>query len=320
MIPFITEETVRRTLDEKTAFILTQEAFRLLAQKRAAMPPKVYLPLPAGDDFRAMPAYFLKSEKTGACGIKWVCVFPGNPKRRKPTVMGTILLNSFETGELLAVIEANTITAMRTAGAAAVATHYLANPAPRKLAIVGAGLQATYQLRAIAALYRFKEIAVWGFMKGEAAAFRGRLKKEFPVLSAADDVESCVRDADIIVTCTPSRRPLVKSAWVKEGAHINAIGADAKGKEELEPALVLRSKVIVDEWEQASHSGEINVPVEKGFFTRRNLHAELSEVVSGSKPGRANRREITLFDSTGLAILDIRFADHVFRARNKKNN
>lgn len=310
---FITEKTVRRLLDERTAFRLAHEAFELVASGKTRMPAKIYLELPGRPpgDFRAMPA-FLEGKKGKACGMKWVSVFPENPQRHQPTVNGTVLLNSPLTGELLAVIEAKTITALRTAAAAAVATKLMANPGPRKLALVGAGLQAEHQLRALTHLYRFHSISVWGHNPGEAAVFCRRFRRAIPALAPAADIRACVNSADIIVTCTPSHRPLVRKTWIKPGVHINAIGADAKGKEELDPAILRIAKVVVDEWEQASHSGEINVPVSRGLFSRRHLHAELSEIVAGKKRGRASGGEITVFDSTGLAILDIYFARYVY--------
>jgi alanine dehydrogenase len=213
---------------------------------------------------------------------------------------------------LEAVFEANHITAVRTAAAAAVATHYLANPRPRKLAIVGAGLQAEYQLKAMGHLFLFEEIGVWGYMTGESDRFCRRFSGPFPQVKSYKDIRSCVDSADIIVTCTPSRKPLLKRAWVKKGAHINAIGADAKGKEELDPKLLLDSRVVVDERRQASHSGEINVPIARGLYSERRVYAELSEIVSKKKKGRVSRDQITIFDSTGLAVLDIYFAKYVY--------
>ena len=317
MIPYIKEAQIKRLLDEKTALRLAEKAFLMIAKKKTVMPPKMYLNLPDSNDFRAMPAFF-KDGVSAGCGIKWVSVFPENSRAGFPAVYGTILLNSHLTGALTAVLEANTITAIRTGAAAALATRYLANPKPRILGIVGAGLQAEYQLRAMASLNSYREIRVWGYRPNEAKIFCRRLKGEFQNLRAVSSVEECVREADVIVTCTSSRKPLVRKEWIKKGCHINAIGADAKGKEELEPALLRGSKVVVDEWEQASHSGEINVPVSRGLFSKKTLCAELAEIVVGKKRGRVSASEITVFDSTGLAVLDICFAEYV-RARLASN-
>jgi len=313
VIPYFDEKAVRRILDEKTSFRLALQTFRLVAAGKTSMPPKMYLNLPLGD-FRAMPAFAGAAAGEGAaCGIKWISVFPQNRKQGLPTVNGTILLNSPRTGLLLAILEANAITAARTGAAAAVAARFLSNPRPHKLALVGAGLQAVYQLRAHAALYRFTEISVWGYFPGEAQKFCNDLRTEFPSLRPETNLRSAVQDADIIVTCTSSRRPLVRREWVKPGAHINAIGADAKGKQELDPKLLLVSKIVVDEWEQASHSGEINVPFSQKILTRRHVRAELAEVISGHKKVRTSTKDITVFDSTGLAVLDVCFAQHVYR-------
>ncbi len=316
MIPYFNEKKIRAVLDERKAFGLAEKVFWLISQRKTRMPPKLYLNIPKqthtrGNDFRAMPA-FIGDKKEGACGIKWVSVFPENYRLGRPTVYATILLNSSRTGAPMAIFEGNHITALRTGAAAAVATYYLANPKPQKLAIIGAGLQAEYQLRALANLFMFKKISVWGFKRGESLSFCERFSNEFFEVKPCQDIKSCVDSADIIVTCTPSRRPLIKNEWVKKGAHINAIGADAEGKEELDPKLLLRSKVVVDEWQQASHSGEVNVPVLKGIFSKRQLYAELSQIVSGKKKGRGSSNEITIFDSTGLAVLDIYFAKHVY--------
>lgn len=314
MVPTLNEEKIKKALDEKKAFLLAKKVFKLIAQKKAQMPPKLYLNLPAGkvsNDFRAMPA-FIDEKGEGVCGIKWVSVFPENRRQGLPTVHATILLNSSKTGALLAIFEANHITAVRTGAAAAVATAFMANPRPAKLAIVGAGLQAEYQLRALASQFSFDEIGVWGLLPKEAETFCARFHSQFPRLHPFRQVRKCVQEADVIVTCTPSRKPIVEKDWIKKGAHINAIGADAKGKEELDPKLLKSSRVVVDEWEQASHSGEINVPISRGIISKRDVYAELSEVVSGRKKGRASREEITIFDSTGLAVLDIYFAKYIY--------
>ena len=313
MTPFITEEDVKKILNEKKALFLAQETFLAMSQKKVFMPPKMYLVLSNSADFRAMPAFLETSGvgEGGVCGLKWISVFPQNMALGQPTVIGTILLNSPKTGALKAILEANTITAMRTAAAAALASTRMANPEPKVLALVGAGIQAGYQLEAHLDLYSFDSIRVWGFQEGEAQNFvkrRATTKNLIPCL----DVESCVQEADIVITCTSSRGPLVKRGWLKPGVHINAIGADAKGKQELDPEILLNSRIIVDDWEQASHSGEINVPISEGLLTRGSVYGDLSEVVSGQKEGRENPAQMTVFDSTGLAALDIYFAGHVY--------
>ncbi|MEM2108128.1 MAG: ornithine cyclodeaminase family protein, partial [Candidatus Bathyarchaeia archaeon] len=125
--------------------------------------------------------------------------------------------------------------------------------------------------------------------------------------------EEAVCGADIVITTTPSRRPVVFNSWVSEGTHFNCIGADAPLKEEIDPAILKRAKIVVDDWEQASHSGEINVPIAKGILAKQDVWAELGEIVAGAKPGRTSKKEITVFDSTGLAIQDAATAELVYR-------
>jgi alanine dehydrogenase len=310
-IRYYSEKEVERVLNPAIAQRLAESVFRLMGEGKTRMPAKIYLTLPDANssDFRAMPAY-LETKAGKIAGVKWASVFPGNRKLKRPTVYATILLNSAQTGELLAVMEANAITAIRTAAAAAVATRWLANPHPKILAIVGSGLQAGYQLEALSAIYHFDKIRIWGYLPGEARQFCGRMAK-FKNLMPVETVRECVDGADIIVSCTPSRRPLIRRNWVKKGAHINAIGADAEGKQELDPSILMEAKVVVDEWNQASHSGEINVPISKGLFSRKNLYSDLSLIVSGKKRGRTRSDETTVFDSTGLAILDVYFAQFI---------
>ena len=132
-------------------------------------------------------------------------------------------------------------------------------------------------------------------------------------MAVSNTVEDCVKDSDIVVTTTPSRFPLVNLEWLKQGVHINAIGADAKGKQELDPQILKRAKIVVDAWEQAAHSGEINVPVRNGELSKEDIYANIGEIVTGKKEAMTNSEEITVFDSTGLAIQDIAIANIIYR-------
>ncbi|MCG3175998.1 MAG: Alanine dehydrogenase [Candidatus Omnitrophica bacterium] len=318
-IPIYTEEQVEAVFDVNAALKLAEETFGLMASGQAKMPSKIYLDLPGGADFRAMPAWVGGStDQAGACGIKWVSVFPDNRALGKPTVTATILLNSTRTGELLAVLGGTAITAIRTAATAALAARHLARRDSAVIALVGAGLQARYQLRALLPIFGVKEVRVWGALGGEAAAFCRRERKTFDRLVTARDIESCVRGADIVVTCTPSRKPLVRARWIEPGTHINAIGADAPGKQELDPHILGNAKVVVDEEHQAVHSGEINVPISRGAYDPRDLHASLADIVSGRRVGRSGPREVTVFDSTGLAVLDIHFARYAYERLSRR--
>lgn len=305
------EVTVKRLVGIKEAIKAIEEAFRYFGKGKVQMPAKLYLHLDKyNGDFRAMPAYI---EGLEICGIKWVSVHPGNRKKALPTVMAIIILSDPSNGLPLCVMDATYATALRTAAAGGVAAKYLARGDSQKVALIGCGMQAKTQLLALKELFDIKQVNVWGLDRQEALLFIREMRRPGMGMAAADSVKDCVKDADIIVTTTPSRRPLVRLEWLKKGVHINAIGADAKGKQELDPMILKRAKVVVDAWEQASHSGEINVPLRNGKLSKKDIYADIGEIVAGRKRARSGEGEITVFDSTGLAIQDTAIANIIYR-------
>ena len=291
-------------------------AFREQGLGRTQMPAKMYLHLDRyAGDFRAMPAYI---ERLNRCSLKWVNVHPKNKSLGLPTVMAVIILSDPRNGFPLCVMEGSYATALRTGAAGAVAAKYLARKDSAVIGMVGCGVQARMQLQALREFFNIRQVMVWGNERACVRDFIRDMKKSHLKFRAAASVEDCVRPSDIVITSTPSRRPLVRLAWLKKGAHINAIGADAKGKEELEPAILKEAKVVVDSWEQASHSGEINVPLSKGLISKRDVYAEIGQIVCGKKRGRAGKDELTVFDSTGLAIQDVAIADLIYRRAIRK--
>ena len=307
----LTQREIQKSLTVGKILSLVESSFRDHGRGRALLPAKVYLTLPGQiGDFRAMPAYLASPKR---CGIKWVNVHTGNRKRHLPTVMALIVLNDPETGFPLAILDGTYITKMRTGAAGAVAAKYLARKESVVLGLVGCGVQAETQLLFLSQIFRFKKIKFWGLTEKERGQFYQRVGQPHLPLEAKATIRETVLGADILVTTTPSRRPLVRREWVKAGSHINAIGADAKGKEELDVALLKEGKIVVDDWHQASESGEINVPFAAGKITRKDIHGTLGEVVCGSKKGRTSSKETTIFDATGLAIQDIAVAWAVYQ-------
>lgn len=292
-----------------------EKAFQDFAEGKAEMPPKMYLNFREFEgDLRIMPSF---SKTLLLAGTKLVNVHPQNPKRNLPTVMAIIILHDPKTGIPLTVMDGTWITAMRTGAAAAVATKYLARKEAKTLGVIGAGTQAITQIAAISKVRRLKEILVYDIKEENVERLIKTLAKEkIKVKKAKDLIEACKND--ILVTATPVREPIVKSEWILPGTHINAIGADAKGKEELDPEILKRAKIVVDCLEQAAHSGEINVPLEKGIIKKEDIFAELGEVVSGKKPGRTKEDEITIFDSTGLAIQDLYTGALIYKIAKRK--
>jgi len=307
----LTQPDIERLIDMETAIRIVEQTFKAQVQGRVIMPPKVYLPLPDHSDFRAMPAYVAHPE---ACGIKWVNVHPSNRSRGLPTVMGTIIMNDPKTGFPLAVLDGLSITRLRTGAAAGVAAKTMARPNSHRVGLVGCGAQAFHQLWALVELFQLRQVTVWGHRAGEARRFCAWARRRLQVdLVPSKTVKACVQEADLIVTITPSRRPLVKRAWVKPGTHLNAIGADAPGKQELDPAILRDAKVVVDDKQQAIHGGEINVPISHGRFEPNAIHATLAEVLLGRARGRTRADELTVFDSTGIAVHDVALGSAIVR-------
>ncbi len=303
-------KTIKGLISVKESIAAIEEAFRLHGEGKVEMPPKVYLRLDKyRGDFRAMPALI---ERLGRCAIKWVNVHPWNRRLGLPTVMAIIILSDPSCGFPLCIMDGTYATDLRTGAAGGVAARYLARKDSERIGLVGCGAQGRAQLRALDALFNIKQVNVWGHERSYVRGFIKDMKGLKVNLRVAESVQDCVKDCDIVVTTTPSRRPLVKLKWLKKWVHINAIGADAEGKQELEPAILRKAKVVVDAWEQASRGGEINVPLKKGLISRKDIYGTIGQIVAGRREGRTTSSEMTVFDSTGLAIQDVAIASLVY--------
>ncbi|HEX2897925.1 MAG TPA: ornithine cyclodeaminase family protein [candidate division Zixibacteria bacterium] len=313
----IKRSEIEKVLTMKDCMEATEDAFRYYGKGKAQMPPKSYLYFEDYfGDLRCMPAYI---PELGAAGIKAVNVHPENRHAGLPTVMATILLIDPKTGFPLAVMDGTHITNMRTGAAGGIAIKFLAKEKCKKMAFVGAGNQAMTQLAAaMLARPKISEVSVFDLDKNKAASFAKLCKEEYNLeATAADSIHTACSGADIINTTTSSRKPIVMLKDVAKGAHINAIGADAKGKQEIDPEVLKVAKVVIDDWEQASHSGEINVPIHDGKFSQKDIAGEMGKVVAKHMQIRKSDDDITLFDSTGLAIQDLTTAWHVYQTMTK---
>ena len=303
----LTEKEIEPLLKIDEVMNIVEKAFKEKALGHVQMPPKIYLTYDKyNGDLRAMPSYL---ERLDISAVKVVNVHPDNPKKfNLPTVMATIVLVDPRNGAPLAVMSGRWITAMRTGAAGGVAAKYLARKDSKTVGLVGAGTQARTQLMALLNLYgKLDEVRVWGLTEEERKRYISDMEplcRGKATLITVGDVKDAVKDADIVVTTTPSRKPLVLNEWITEGMHITCIGADAPGKEELDPKILLRAKIYLDDWKQGLHSGEVNVPFSKGIIKKEDICGELGEVMVGLKPGRTSPDDITIFTSTGLAIQD----------------
>jgi alanine dehydrogenase len=295
-----------------------EEAFGAYERGHTLMPAKSYVDLPKyNGDFRSMPAY-MAADDWDAAGIKWVNVHPDNPEKFDlPTVMGTMIYSNPETAVPLAIMDGTELTMKRTGAAAAVATDYLAVEDATSLGIVGAGVQSYTQLDAIAQVRDIQKVVVSDVRDEAVEAFKDVYGDDFDVERGdISDAGHC----DVVSTVTPVEDPIVSAADVGEHTHVNAMGADAEGKHELADEILMDAKVVIDDFEQCTHSGEINVPWSQGIIDAGDIYGEIGEIVAGVRDGRTPADGVTVFDSTGLAIQDVAAAHVVYEHAFENDN
>ena len=314
MIPLFTARHVEEAMSPERAVEAVREAFLAYHRGEWTMPPKVYVPAYPAGDFRAMPAL-----GAGHASLKWVTSFPGNPARGLPTVIGVVLLTDAETGELRAVLDAASVTALRTGAAAVLAAEGLGRPGTA--AVIGAGVNGKAAARTF--LARGQDVMLW-----DADAARAETAAaELGARVAASREEAL--EADRLVTMTPGHDVLLPEGSLQPGQHVSLMGADGPGKAEIAVAELARThvfcddceqkgtgltldpaarvRVYCDDWEQASHGGELAAAVEAGLISKAQV-STLGGVLAGTAEGRQSPADITLFDSTGLAIQDLAIA------------
>ena len=271
-----------------------RDAFVAHARVEWSMPPKVYVTnYPAGD-FRAMPAL-----GGGHALLKWITSFPGNPARGLPTVTGIVLVSDAATGELQAVLDAASVTALRTGAAAVLAAETLGRADAASAAVIGAGVNGRAAARTF--LARGRTVALWDVDASRATEVAAELG-----CSVAGSREEALT-ADLLVTVTPGHEVVLGERTLQPGQHVSLMGADGPGKAEVADSVLAHARLFCDDWEQASHGGELAHAVEAGLLAENDVTA-IGAVLAGTATGRTNDQEITMFDSTGLAIQDLAIA------------
>ena len=294
MVRFFAARHVEAAVSPERAIAAVREAFVAYARDEWSMPPKVYVPAYPAGDFRAMPAL-----GAGHAALKWVTSFPGNPERGLPTVMGLVLVSDASNGVLKAILDAGAVTALRTGAAAVLAAETLGRNDAGTAAVVGAGVNGRAAARTFVA--RGHDVLIWDVdpARSEAAA----TELGAGVAGSRDEALG----ADLVVTMTPGREVLFPPGSLRDGQHVSLMGADGPGKSEMAVEEVLRTHIFCDDWEQASHTGELMHAVGCGLLERDHV-TELGDVLAGIAPWRRSDTEITTFDSTGLAIQDLAVA------------
>jgi alanine dehydrogenase len=294
VIPVFSGAQVREAVSPQHALQAVRDAFIAYARGEWTMPPKVYVPAYPEGDFRAMPAL-----GAGHALLKWVTSFPGNPAQGLPTVTGLVLLSDATNGMAKAVLDAGAVTALRTGAAAVLAAETLGRADAETAAIIGAGVNGEAAARTFIAQGR--RVHLWDVERARAEEVAERIGAE--VAPGRDEALA----ADLLVTVTPGRSILLEEGSLRPGQHASLMGADGPGKTEIAVEELARVRVFCDDWEQASHNGELVHAVEAGVLGREDV-VELGDVLAGTAEGRRSDREITVFDSTGLAIQDLAIA------------
>jgi alanine dehydrogenase len=293
------------------AIELMEAALASLARGEVIHPLRPVVPVPDTKNlFAVMPAY---SSELKAFATKIISVYPGNHGTTFDSHQGLVALFDGEHGTPIAVMDASSITAIRTAAVSAVATKVLAREESHRLAIIGAGVQARTHIEAMLAVRRFDSVAIWSRDRAHAEQLMDGTRWDQGVkCRVADTVERAVADADVVCTVTAARDPVLRGEWLKPGTHVNAVGASLKTTRELDSAAVKRARIYVDRRESAlNEAGDLLIPIQEGAITRDAIVGELGEVLIGAVTGRRSSEEVTLFKSLGLAVEDLACARYL---------
>ncbi|MDF1538756.1 MAG: ornithine cyclodeaminase family protein [Candidatus Thorarchaeota archaeon] len=309
----LSRKEVESCLPMRETITAVKNAYIAYASNRVQIAPVVHLDVKQYDGEVDIKSGYI--EDFNLIGTKIASGYYQNHKLGLPPGVAVIILMDLKTSLPLAIMDGTYITAYRTGAAGAVAASVLARNDSSVIGVIGAGTQARMQIMALQEIFSLTEIRVWDKYEEAAIKYANEMCKQFGIeVHAHSEPEKVVRGADIVVTVTPSRQPIVKADWIDNGIHINAIGADGPGKQELDPLIVKRAdKVVVDSIKQCVKIGEIQHAIAQGLISEGDIHAEIGEILLGKKSGRKTEEEVTMFDSTGIAAQDIAAAHIVYQ-------
>lgn len=314
----LSQEDVKKCLPMSKAIQAVREAYMAFAKGRVKMPPVMHLDVSQYNGEIDIKSGYI--EDFGLIGTKIASGFYDNHKLGLPPGIAIIILMDLKTSMPLAIMDGTYVTAYRTGAAGAVAANVLAKKDSEIIGVIGAGTQARMQIIALNEIFTLKEVKVWDIDDTAKKLYSKEMSEQLNItVESVDSVKDAVVESDIVVTVTPSKKALVMKDWIKNGTHINAIGADGPGKQELDPMIIkMADKVVVDSLEQCKIIGEIQHALKKGLVKEKDIHAEIGQILIGDKKGRESDDEITLFDSTGLAAQDIAAANIVYKQAKEK--
>jgi len=315
-IPFINKEKIASLLSMQECIEVMEKMFRSLAQGGAAQPLRSLMWLPEKKGLLGMmPGY---DKTSGVMGIKLISVFHGNRDKGYPSHQGVVILFDANNGQPLMIFDASEITALRTAAASALATKLLAREDASLLSIIGSGEQAERHIEAILLIRNITRINIWSRNEKNASRLAGKISDRYNIpVTIYRNTEEAVSGADIICTVTSSSQPVVSGNWITKGTHINAVGSSTPGARELDTSAVLKSKLFTDCYESIlNEAGDFLIPRNEGAITESHIQGDLGEVLAGTKKGREDKDEITLFKSLGIASEDIFSCWHIYQKIN----
>jgi alanine dehydrogenase len=312
MVLLLTRADVEVALPMAECITSQEHAFREHGLGNAQTPHRLGMKVPGQDGlYIAMPSYIGQTSaaqtQTGAMAVKVLTFYPGNPAAGLPAIVATVLLHDPQTGALLAIMEGASVTGLRTAAGSAVATKYLARAEAATVGILGSGVQAESHLVAMCAVRPVQTAWVYSRDRDRRTDFAERMAARLGIeVTPVSSARAAVEGADIIVTATTAREPIVDGDWFAAGAHINCVGSGIPDRRELDDKIVQRAKIVVDTHASAmEEAGDLLIPLSTGLITREAIHADLGEVLTGQRAGRTDPHEITIFKSVGVALQDV---------------
>lgn len=315
-LPYLDTHQVEQLLPMSRCIDLMAEAAVAVRRGQAILPQRLIAPLPtplSHNLFATMPGAL---SVPAVFGAKLVSIFPDNPQHQVPAIQGVIVLFDLAGGQPLALVDAASVTAIRTAAASAAATRMLAREDASVLALLGSGVQAMSHLEAVLAVRPISEVRVWGRSQAGASNFSARAASRFGLaVNAVEDAGEAVRGADIVCTVTGSAEPVLQGEWLAPGSHINLVGAHSADTREADTDTIRRARVFVEVERFAdSEAGDLLIPLRAGEISPSHIVGEIAAVIEGELPGRCNRQEITLYKSLGNTAQDLVAANAVFQA------
>lgn len=310
---FLSQADVEKVLTIELAFEADREAYMAYSGGDVLQPPIVSMNFHEANGEMDIKSGYSGLNKT--VGVKILSGFWDNPKNYDlPISMGLMTLFDGRTGRPLCVLDAGMITYYRTSAAGAYAATLLARKDSTRLAVIGTGGLARMHMVATKQYFYIKDAYIYSNAPEQKAQYIADFQKKYPDICFHDcaTAQEAVEQADIVATATPANRAVIMDAWVKPGTHINAFGCDMEGKQELDPTIFTRAKVVVDNLSECVRRGETQHCIRQGLLKREDIHAEIGEIALGQKPGRTDDQEITIFDSTGMSLQDISTASRIY--------